>query len=169
MVLPCLLALLVSPLILAESPERTLIEREGFFGGFSTGLGLVNSGVDSDDIAGLSLQLHLGRMISPDAALVLDLSGVVTSYDALRWPVVATWGIQYWFSDALWMRFGVGVAHGEFVPERDTSGLAFLGAIGREMYRGQSYSVDLQIRANVIVDEGAFISSGNILLGLNWF
>ncbi|MCE9573176.1 MAG: hypothetical protein K8W52_08470 [Deltaproteobacteria bacterium] len=162
--------------------------------GFSIGLGAMNtstgaigcSGCDYNPAA-FEVDFHIGGMISPRLALMLEVQGngqTVQSVDGGAGTVTLVQGTamaaaQYWLTPKLWLKGGIGAAHLSYdyndaygtQSEPLDNGAALMGAIGYEVYSTREFSVDLQGR----FIEGSYkgiddqISSGSVGVGFNWY
>jgi hypothetical protein len=125
---------------------------------------------------------HLGGMLSPRFALMLEMQGNSRTVhsDFLNGDTFLTQGTamiaaQYWVTPQLWVKGGLGIAELQADDRYTTydfgSGAAIMGAIGFEVLSARAFAVDLQGR----IIEGAYnsgndhITSATVGIGLNWY
>jgi hypothetical protein len=155
-----------------RSPE---IQRSGFIVGFSIGGGAMGGCRDCDAIGGLGVALHLGGMLSPRLALMLDGGGIIRPIDgATLIHSIDTLAAQYWTSDNFWVKGGFGIGrvfltddHGESV--KLGTGLAMLGAIGVEIAHGRRFAIDVQATLAAAFYSRDKLMNGTIGIGFNWY
>lgn len=170
----------------APPPPPVGVVRDGFTVGFSLGLGsIVDGDCDTCESAdGVAVDLHLGGMLTPRLALLLDLSTVVHTDEeqfgedySLMHSITAV-ALQYWVSDRVWLRAGLGVGrltarYQDQEVESDPGG-AFVGAAGFEIMQRQSFTLDLQAGLAIVGygtedQEQVTLMNFGLSLGLNWY
>ncbi len=130
----------------------------------------------------LELDAHLGGMIAPRVALMLELqvNGQTIHSDAQNGDTTVTqsaamFAAQFWLLPQLWIKGGIGLADlnvdDTFVTQDLGSGIAVMGAIGFEIFSARNFAIDLQGR----LIEGTYnsgddhITSGTVGVGFNWY
>jgi hypothetical protein len=164
--------------------------RSGFVIGFALGGGAMSAEdcPDCEDLNGGAGEIHLGGMLSPSAALLYD--GSMVSYEPEGGSLVLVHGIHtiaaQWFFDRVWVKAGLGFGKltlqeknnsGSTPLAESESGLAFLFAGGVELYQGETFALDLQVRVATVgydaknTDDKATerITNTSFLLGFNWY
>ncbi len=139
------------------------------------------------DLCGFALsgELHIGGMIAPRLALMGDFwegfhpfsndayNGSGTTYNGIY-----TLAAQYWPTDNLWLKGGIGFGHLSIDSDAgtlDDSGFAFMLAAGIELFQAYNYAMDLQLRyANATYNGAGSDSAGDtnmftVMLGFNWY
>lgn len=168
------------------------IERRGFTLGMSFGVGGMGTETGAidcldcvgDPLAG-GLTFHVGAMITPRLALLVEYAGSVKQLDAVGFnnfsQSMALIGAQYWLTPKVWLKGGFGYAYaavsyddGWVVEDQGVAdGGALAAAIGYEILSGPRFAIDLQARVGVGVyeslDYSDQIQSGHIGIGLSWF
>ena len=129
-------------------------------------------------------EVHVGYMVNPRLALILELSGTAKTLDASGSQTLTQYmgflAAQYWVTERLWLKGGIGGAQlalqiddGVFVSEESVgSGGSLLGAIGYEIVAGPRFALDLQLRLTSAAYEGKVndsIDTGVFGLGLDWY
>lgn len=160
----------------AEPPG---IHRSGFIFGFSLGAGSIGCSDcgSSDTLSGVSLELHLGGMLTPRVALMFDGSGVVHTFEGggSLTHVVDTVAVQVWAVDRLWFKAGVGIGQLSVSENESSSTLrsdtraAAMLAVGVELFQGRSSALDLQLRGAATSFSDATITNGSFLIGYSWY
>jgi hypothetical protein len=162
--------------------------------GFSIGLGAMNDSVGDINCpscdynpAAFEVDMHIGGMITPRLALMLEIQGngqTVDSVDGGAGTVTLVQGTalaaaQYWLTPRLWIKGGVGAAHLSYdfndaygtQSQPIDNGAAVMAGLGYEVYATREFAVDLQGR----IIEGSYkgiddqITSGTIGVGFNWY
>lgn len=162
--------------------------------GFSIGLGGMSSNAQGDIGCGtcnynpvaVEVDGHVGGMLSPRFALLLEFQGNVQTVDdnGQGGTVTLSQGTamvagQFWVTPKLWLKGGIGVAHLSYdyndpyqtQEQPIDNGGAIMGAAGYEVYSTPQFALDLQAR----IIEGSYkgiddqITSGTIGLGFNWY
>jgi hypothetical protein len=158
------------------------------FGG-SLGLGGMSDNgdrvtCDNCDFNPLALEgdLHIGGVVSPRLAIMLELQGNLQTIHSNRFDDdttlsqgAAMGAVQVWLLPQLWLKGGLGFAHLQIddtiFAEDVGSGLALMGAVGIELLSARNFALELQGR----IIEGIYdsthenVTSGTIGLGLNWY
>lgn len=166
------------------APPPPGVQRDGLVIGFSLGWGAMSTSdcPDCDSLAGLGLSLHIGAMLNERLALMFDGSGVahpIENTEATLIHVVDTVAAQYWISDQIWIKGGVGfgqlsINYGDGTEDVSELGVGGLIAGGIEVLQGRNFTLDVQIRGAAATYENDFgdsttISNGSILIGANWY
>jgi hypothetical protein len=160
-------------------PDPPGIHRRGFIFGFSLGAGTMGCSDcgGSDTLGGLSLELHLGGMLTPRVALMFDGSGVVHTFEGggSLTHVVDTVALQVWAADRLWLKGGLGIGQLTASESESSSTLrsetraAAMLAIGVELFQGRSSALDLQLRGAATSFSDATVTNGSLLIGYSWY
>jgi hypothetical protein len=160
-------------------PPPPGIQRHGFTIGFSLGGGSFNCDTcaDKDAFEGFALDIHLGAMIGPRAAIMFDGWGVSHNLDGGSFThVINTGALQFWVGPKVWLKGGIGIGRlslsndkGQTVAESE-NGAAVMFAGGFEVYQGQTFAMDLQLRGGAAsYSDADGIVMGSINLGFNWY
>lgn len=183
------------PPYMAAGPQY--ITRRGFFGGVSFGVGGMGTQTgaincidcDGDPLAG-GMNGHVGYLITPRLALMVEFSGSAKQLDAVGANMFTqSMGLisaQYWLRPRLWIRAGLGAAFASLTfddgwAQEDyaiADGGALSASIGYEIMSTPRFAIDLFGRVGVGIYQGTNeqgqdyadqIESGHIGVGFNWF
>tara|TARA_R110002096_G_scaffold433887_2_gene653771 strand:- start:79345 stop:79959 length:615 start_codon:yes stop_codon:yes gene_type:complete len=160
-------------------PAPIGIQRDGFVIGFSVGGGvLTNDQCDScDSLEGGAFELHLGFMVTPQLALLVEGFGVShTEQDITLSQSMGLLAAQYWVTPKLWIKGGLGSGRisvsndaGEQLGVSEQGAGAMIAA-GYEVYQGRAFAVDLSLRsAAVSYDESDTVTQTAATVGFNWY
>lgn len=166
------------------------VYRSGLIFGVSGGVGGVgasNCG-DACGVAGV-LEAHLGGMISPRAAIMFEVWGADhpfseggNSFETIN--TFFTGAAQYWVTDIVWIKGGLGLAelrqtinddyNGVYNSTvNDSTGFALFGAAGIEVLQSYNFALDIQLRIGngFYSDSGGSFSAQNyaLMVGFNWY
>ncbi len=160
-------------------PAPIGIQRDGFVIGFSLGAGaLTNDQCEScDSLEGAAAEFHLGFMVSPQLALLVEGYGL--SHAELNTTLTQSTGVfaaQYWVSPKFWLKGGLGSGHislsndlGEELAVSE-EGAAGMIAAGYEFYQGRAFAVDVSLRAAAVsYEESDTVTQTAATLGFNWY
>ncbi len=166
------------------------VYRSGLVFGFSGGIGAIHSDNcgDACGVAGL-LEGHLGGMINPRMALMLEIWGADhpwsaggSSFETIN--SFFTGAAQYWVNDIVWIKGGLGVAelrqtfndyYGGYYSNtvNDITGFGLFGAAGVEVMQSYNFALDIQLRiGNGFYSDsiGSFsVQNYGLLVGFNWY
>jgi len=171
-------------------PPPRGVYRAGVVYGFSLGLGGITL-EHCGDVCGFSFmgEVHLGGMIGPRLALMGDFwEGVHYFNDSSlgsgeNFNGVYTLAMQYWLTDILWVKGGIGFGRIQINVDDDfngfniddESGFAFLLAAGVEIVQNYNFALDLQLRyGNVAYPSQGSGGDGDtsmfaFMVGFNWY
>jgi len=174
----------------SPSLERAFLPRAGLTIGVGLGAGGMSAGsgpidcVDCDyQPAAGGIDFHIGKLVSPRLALLLEVWATGQSVDATNNTIlVQTMGLvaaQYWLTPKLWIKAGIGGAqlrydlddeHHGHSDEIDSGG-AVMGAVGYELTATPKFAVDLQLRFGTGTYDaiGDQIHAGMLGVGCNWY
>ena len=169
----------------AAAPDP--FDRRGLTLGASMGVGTMDAeclDCQGNPLAG-AFSMHIGAMVSPRLALVVDISGSFQQLDELATVTVgqymAVLAGQYWVTPKLWIKGGIGASHVSLtyddgfgpVDEPVADGGALMGAIGYEIVTGPRFAIDLQARMGVgtyeVASGSETLQSGIVGVGFSWF
>jgi hypothetical protein len=167
------------------------VYRGGLVYGFSAGVGAihVNNCGDACGVAGL-LEGHIGGMINPRTALMLEIWGADhpwsaggSSFETIN--TFFTGAAQFWVNDIVWIKGGLGVAeiredfntgyygYGYTYASASSTGFAMFGAAGVEVLQSYNFALDIQVRIGngFYSDSGGSFSAQNFaaMVGFNWY
>ena len=155
-------------------------------GGMSDSGGRIACDNCSYNPASLEIDGHIGGMLSPRLALMVEAQGNAQtlqlngdgSTDTLTQSTLMG-AVQFWVTPQFWIKGGLGFAHldvsndnyyGSIVsPVSD--GFAVMGAAGFELMSARNFAIDLQAR----LIEGSYdgindhVTSGTIGVGFDWY
>ncbi len=167
-------------------PPPRGVYRSGLILGAAIGVGGFTYS-DCGDLCGFALsgELHIGGMIAPRLALMGDFwaGGHYFSNDAYNgsgstYNGIYTLAAQYWVTDNLWLKGGLGFGHISIDSDAgtaDDSGFAFMLAAGLELFQQYNYAMDLQLRyGNATYTNSNSGGAGDtsmfaLLIGFNWY
>jgi len=163
------------------------VYRSGIIYGFSVGLGAITASNCGDECGAAGLfEAHLGGMISPRAALMVEGWGAdhpwTDSFGDSRETINTffTGAAQYWLTDILWIKGGLGLAvirntisdgFGGYA-ESATSGFALFGAAGVEVLQAYNFALDIQLRIGngfYSQADGGDAQNYALMVGFNWY
>ena len=172
------------------APPAQVWERRGLAIGFGIGFGGMQSedgpidclNCDYDPVA-VGFDFHIGGMINPRLALLLEVWGQAQTLDAdgtaLLTQSLAMVGLQYWVTPRLWLKGGIGaaalqVSYDNGYSQQDEQideGGAVMAAVGYELLTGRRFAMDLQLRIGAGTYQGINdqITSTTVGLGFNWY
>jgi Outer membrane protein beta-barrel domain len=175
-------------------PPPRGVYRSGLVYGFSLGVGSFSfSGCgDICGVAGMG-EVHIGGMIAPRLALMGDFWGGVHAFsdsvlgDGETFNGIYTLALQYWLTDIIWVKGGLGLGNvqisascddfGDSCNFDDETGFAFMLAAGIEIVQSYNFALDLQLRyGNVVYKTASDGSQGDgdtnmfaFMVGFNWY
>jgi hypothetical protein len=154
--------------------------RSGLVGGVGLGLGGISAS-NCGDVCGLAgaLELHLGGMITPRLSIGGDLwfdFHSIPNSDASTTHSLYTVALQYWATERLWLKGGIGGANMNIssdyanVTYGDENGLGLMAAGGLEFLQIGNFALDGQLR----LGRGVFSQGGDVfvwalMIGANWY
>lgn len=159
--------------------------RSGFTIGAGLGMGSLSLSDDIGDIGDFGsgfFELHAGGMINPRLALLIELWGSIHSDETEDRSLTqgnAGIAIQWWATEKLWLKFGLGtsrleensLAFGDEIGSAE--GAAALFAAGYELVHHPKWALDLQLRGTAAgyqdTADNLTASSGSLSLGFSWF
>lgn len=179
------------------TPGPQYISRSGFTAGISFGVGGMGTDTGAldcldcggDPLAG-GVNMHVGYMISPNLALMVEYAGSskqLDSFGANRFGQhMGLISAQYWPLPRLWIRGGLGAAFASLTYDDGwvqedyaiADGFALAASVGYEVLSGPRFSIDVFGRLGVGIYQGTNdqgvdyadqVESGHIGVGFNWF
>jgi hypothetical protein len=132
---------------------------------------------------------HIGGMISPRAAVMLEIWGADhpwsaggNSFETIN--TFFTGALQYWVNDIVWIKGGLGVGelretvndnyNGYYTDTaNDVTGFALFGAAGVEVLQTYNFALDIQARigSGFYSQDNVSFSAQNyaLMVGFNWY
>jgi hypothetical protein len=162
--------------VLLASPAAHAVERKGFVIGFGAGLGQTR--VEGESNTGFASEFHIGGMIGPRTALLLDGSMVADSEEAFGETLTVGIGVgaiavQHWVHDRIWVKGGIGqgsvFVSGGGESEFEEAGLGFLAGAGYEIVQKEKFTLDLQGRFTTSSKDDVRFNNVSAVLGVNWW
>jgi hypothetical protein len=164
------------------------VYRSGLVYGFSLGVGGLSL-PDCGDVCGAvgMAEFHIGGMVGPRLAIMGDFwEGFRYFSDSNlgngeTYNGVYTLAAQYWLTDQLWVKGGVGFGRIQIDSDDanevvdDETGFAFMLAAGIEIVQSYNFAVDLQLRyGNIAYSSEANGGAGDtntfgFMVGFNWY
>jgi hypothetical protein len=153
--------------------------RSGLTLGAGIGIGGTSADTCGDSCgAGFGYEVHIGGMLTPQLALLFDISGVEhsianTSIETYNTMYLAA--VQFFPINALWFKAGIGLAHYTETDtytgdEGDDTGKAIMIAAGYEVYQAGPFALDLQLRlGDSFYTTAKDHSTAAFLVGFNWY
>lgn len=147
--------------------------------GLTLGVALGGGGITADNCpacgGGFAYEFHIGGMLTPQVALMLDLSAITRTYnDGVTGTTTLsnslfTVAAQYWVIEKLWLKGGIGGAHigNDFGDGEDALGLLFAGGV--EVFQVNNFALDLQLRIGHGTYDGGGATNIAFLVGANWY
>ncbi len=128
-----------------------------------------------DSLEGVAFDIHLGFMVSPQLALLVEGYGV--SHLENEVSLTQSMGLvagQFWLNPALWIKGGLGsgsrIADDGVRSEESQEGVAVMAAIGYEVLHSDRFAVDVQLRLGAVgYDNDYTVSQTAVTLGVNWY
>jgi hypothetical protein len=159
-------------------PARPPFERRGFVVGFAVGGGYEWSSFDgANAFGGLAFEFHLGGMLTPMLAAMVDF-GTISRWIGYsdRLSVNSTmFALQFWPHKQVWLKLGGGIGYLAHANTWDgyliTSGVGGMlgGAVGVELLQQRNFAVDLQVRYTADFFENLTASGVAFMLGVSWY
>jgi hypothetical protein len=169
------------------------VYRGGLVYGFSGGVGAIHINNCLPDVCGVAglLEGHIGGMINPRTALLLEIWGADhpwssggSSFETIN--SFFTGAVQYWVNDIIWIKGGLGVAELRqtlsgynyyynygYATTADITGFGLFGAAGVEVLQSYNFALDIQLRlANGFYSQGGDSFSAQnfaLMVGFNWY
>jgi hypothetical protein len=154
--------------------------------GAALGLGVISnpSCDECDGKGGLALALRLGGMITPDMAILADLSGIFHGEkdDGVRQSLthgLLAAALKWWVFDKAWIQGGLGAGranetvqfNGAAEVQVERSGYGLLLGAGIEFLQAGSFVLDVQLRFVAVEYDGepTPLTNTSIDLGFNWY
>jgi hypothetical protein len=169
-------------------PPPPPLVRQGLAIGFGFGLGGMNSQSGAGDCqdcngnpAAVGIDFHIGGMINPNLALLLEIWGTGRQLDAAGFATLTQTmllgAVQYWLTPMFWLKGGLGfsslnISYNDGGPDDNVdSGTGVMGAAGFEVLHSPLFAIDLQLRLGVGTYHGVDdkISTGMFGVGFNWY
>lgn len=155
------------------------VVRDGFVIGFSLGAGVLTNDncVDCDSLEGVAGEFHVGWMLTPQLALLLEGYGVshTDEFNTLSQTMGAI-AAQYWLTPKFWLKGGLGSGHMSLTNNRGVEiatseeGAGIMLAAGYEVFQTHSLAVDLSLRtAAVSYEESDTVTQTAATIGVNWY
>lgn len=156
--------------------------RDGLVVGFGLGGGKISA--DNCGIVcggAFMLDLRLGGMVNPRLALMGDYWGAFRSFgdasgDGSTVHSILTFAAQYWVTDMVWIKGGIGGGRMQLVDETagvlvgEETGFAVQGGAGIELVQSHNFALDLQLRlGRGFYSEGGDVNSFALMVGFNWY
>ncbi len=130
--------------------------RTGWIFGIGVGVGSLRAECDTCGDAGVAggLHGHIGYMLRPKLAILLDLWGMGHTEDELTvYQNIGVIAARYWFTPALWAQGGLGSAQAGYkwsgvvtLKDRTETVFGVMFAGGYEFYRRGHWVIDGQLR-----------------------
>lgn len=156
--------------LLAAATARPVAadERGGFFGGFTSGLGVSAGCEQCEMVGGPVLGGHFGFLMMPARlAAVADLTlHTYVEGEASASGVTFLAGIQYWPIRRLWIGAGAGVAEDGHRADAPASAFVVVGQGGVELRRWQRFGLDLRGRYEYL---SGGTTSTSFAVGFTWY
>jgi hypothetical protein len=167
-------AVSVLAFLISAADHAWAVDRSGFIIGVGVGGGRITcDGCESLD--GPAVEFHVGGMLNESSAIVLDGNVVAKSEgDDTLYSIVNTAAIQYWLSDAAWVKGGIGfgvlqIDFGGGGSLSSDEGLGFTAAAGFEIIQMTKVAIDLQARYSTAKIEGGRVNNLSLVLGFNLY
>jgi hypothetical protein len=152
--------------------------RSGLVLGGSIGFGGLTA--EACDIcgSGLSLEGHIGGMLNPQAALMLDVWTVIHPVDNISdtTSTLYTGALQFWLTPILWLKGGLGLGNTTFGNNIDgftgATAFAIMGGAGVELVQRGPFALDLQGRVGHTFfsnADGGAVTQYAFMIGFNWY
>jgi hypothetical protein len=154
------------------------VYRSGLVLGFGIGGGFISASNCPNCGGGIAGELHIGGMVNPRLAAMLDIWGVdhIDGNGNSLSNSFFTGAIQYWVLPQLWLKGGIGLASvglsdasGFTGPGNSETAFGLLGAGGVEVVQTPSFALDLQLRLGYGAYSGGGATNLALLVGLNWY
>jgi hypothetical protein len=153
------------------------VYRDGLVIGAALGGGTIAASDCPACGGGLAGEFHIGGMLNPRLAIEFDASTIWHPYGDSQTLTNSFFlgALQYWATDQLWLKGGIGLAEitlsDNIDPSFGTSESAFgvMGAGGFEIVQTPSFALDLQLRIQHGTYSGGGATNLALLVGLNWY
>lgn len=165
----------------ASPPQAASRNRQGLVIGAGLGAGSVSTSTCFDCGPGTALEFHVGGMLNSRLALMGDLwffgrSGTPASTNQDMYTVAA----QYWATDRLWFKVGMGGANFQvtgdniqvgnqiLVIAEKRNGLGLVGAGGLEALQTGTFALDLELRLGRGLYGHGNVDELGFMVGASW-
>jgi hypothetical protein len=153
--------------------------RSGLVGGVGLGFGGIEA-TNCGPVCGVagSFELHLGGMLTPRLAIMGDFwfnLHPIPDYDATTRHSLYMAALQFWPTDKLWLKGGLGpstmtVSDNYSGYGNAETGFGIMGAGGLELLQAGNFALDAQIR----LGRGFYSIGGDVfvwalMIGANWY
>lgn len=166
----------VEPVVVIEDQTRSGLTIGG-------GLGFGHIACEGVDCSGYNeaggFDVHIGSMIAPGAAVLLDIWGMAHQEDRATFRQgIATAALRVWALPRLWIQGGVGAAQAEWDYDADVIEFesrsetvpAVVGAIGVELLASPSFGLDVALRAGTgLYEDDVRVRNVSLGIGLNFY
>ena len=168
----------LSPYPPPAPPATPPFTRGGFILGFGLGGGLALSSYEgADDFGGFAWEFHLGGMIQPTLAVVIDFSSLTRwiGYDQSVAVQATMFDLQFWPAGKLWLKAGGGFGFLSYASSWDgyiiDSGVGgTVGvAVGFELLQKRNMAIDLQARYTGSFFEDLTVTGFSLMVGASWY
>jgi hypothetical protein len=161
-------------------PPRYGMYRSGLVFGAALGIGGISAQDCGDTCgAGFAFELHLGGMVTPVFALMGDVwvnTHSIPDSDGTLVHTIYTVAGQYWVTDKLWLKGGIGGGDIQIASKSDNfaytdeNGLAVMAAGGFELLQVDNFALDAQLRlGHGFYSQGGDATNWAIMIGANWY
>ena len=171
------------PVVPAYAPPEV---RRGLVLGFGIGGGSItpvdDSGAKDEQFEGMSFELHIGGMLTPQLALLGEIWAVTHHSDEeditrngelTLTHNIAVLAAQYWLTPRFWIKGGIGRAsytvEDDFGTYESEDAPAVMGGLGYELSHSRTFAIDLQLRFGSAEYEEGQLQNGAFVVGLNWY
>jgi hypothetical protein len=162
-------------------PPYRGVYRQGLIFGGALGVGAIE--LSQCNVCGASAfgELHLGGMINPRLAVMAELWGGgrnFTDPQGFTGDIENVFfgpAIQYWITDIIWIKGGVGGARrqvnydGNLAPVDDRTALGLTGAGGIEVLQTYNFALDLSFYIGDAFYSDTSTQNYAFMVGVNWY
>jgi hypothetical protein len=161
-------------------PPPAGMYRQGLVLGVGVGVGGISAS-NCGDVCGIAgaLELHIGGMINPRLAIMGDFwfnGRTVPNTDVSVVHSLYTVAAQYWATDNVWIKGGIGGANMNLSSNIDAftygdeSGFGVMAAGGIEFLQMGTFALDGQLRlGHGFYSQGGDVNAWALMIGANWY
>lgn len=168
-------------------PHLEVNQRSGLTFGVGLGIGSLVADCDEcrDTMEAGGLNAHVGYMLSPRLAVVIDVWGMAHRESFLTvFQNINTLGVRYWVNPQLWVQGGLGNANAGYewdgifvnVEDRTEKAGGVMFGVGYELHVKKGFAIDINFRYGTgfydeVVGDDYVIEghSAQLGVGFNWF
>jgi hypothetical protein len=136
-----------------------------------------DNGKDYGRFEGLSLEGHIGGMVTPRLGVLFDgwlVAAAIDDYTTFQHSI-GTLALRYFVAQIVWLQGGLGF--GQLAVTDDYNGTASLSelggavmlGVGVELLQTPTFGLDLSLRLGAAGYDGASVNMSSLQIGVSWY